>query len=535
MASTIHVFFLSYRNIVENKKMNTDYANTENPQIMDMLSHTNSGMVDGENIANEVNKLLITLLGIFTYGSIIGLLSPLILVLLLISGMVSYLMLSYVRRYTEKNKDKWAHLDRKIKYLRKISSQYEHAKDIKIYGMKAWFMELTTQYQKLRMQWYLRIFNKNLLANLVTNGLRFIRDGVAYYILIGLVLDNHIDLGAFVFFLGAITGFSNWLSTIIEQFSTIANQSVNITRLRNYLDIKDTFNYGDGCLLPNKAEIPYDIIFNNVTYAYPKSDKLTLNKFDLVINKGEKLAVVGVNGAGKTTFVKLLCGLYYPSSGDILLNGKNMREYNIEEYYTQFSAVFQDVNLLPIPIAEFVAASSDQIDENKVREVLTRVGLHEKINTFPNNIHTYLVRGVFEDSIDLSGGEKQKLLLARALYKNAPVIVLDEPTAALDPIIENEIYKQYAELTAGKTSIFISHRLSSTRFSDRIIFIDKGKIVEVGSHEELMAKGGLYENMFNIQSHYYKNANTPLSGCGAIVNVKGEVPERDGGAVYEKP
>ena len=202
--------------------------------------------------------------------------------------------------------------------------------------------------------------------------------------------------------------------------------------------------------------------------------------------------------------VKLLCGFYYPTDGEIRLNGRPVTDYNIENYYTLFSAVFQDIYLLPVTIAEFVSSSDSAIDRERVKEVLRRAGLESKIESLPNGIDSRLMKGVFEDSIALSGGETQKLMLARALYKDAPVIVLDEPTAAMDPIAENELYLQYHSLTQNKTSVYISHRLSSTQFCDRIIFMENGKIIETGSHEELIKLGGKYANMFALQGHYYK-------------------------------
>ena len=216
---------------------------------------------------------------------------------------------------------------------------------------------------------------------------------------------------------------------------------------------------------------------------------------------------MGINGAGKTTLVKLLCGLYIPTEGEVRLNGISVTDYNILYYYSLFSVVFQDMYLLPVTIAEFIASDNTNIEEEKVHYVLRLAGLEQKIQSLPKGIHSHLMKGVFDDSIELSGGEKQKLMFARALYKNAPVVVLDEPTAALDPIAENELYQKYGNLTQGKTSIYISHRLASTRFCDRIVLIDNKTIAESGSHEELMKTGGKYAKMFEIQSQYYKEEN----------------------------
>ena len=493
-----------YQGLIDLKDKTTDYENTENPKIDDMMGHAYDGSWEAERLPKNLNDLLINLFGMFTYASIIGTLNLFILFLIIISSTINYLTLIYVTKYTDKNRNKWKHLDRKNEYLYDISPQYERAKDIKLYNMRVWLLELTKLYQNLRMKWHIKIYNKNLMAGIVDGGLRFIRDGVSYVVLIYMLLNNKIDVGSFVFYFGAIAGFSGWLSSILNRFSSIVSDNIGINRLRAYYDVEDKFNHGKGISLPTKDETPYEIEFRNLTYAYPGSAKPAINNISFKINKGERLAVVGSNGAGKTTLVKLICGLYYPTSGSVMINGKDAKKYNIDDYYTQFAAVFQEINLASITISHFVTGDGEKIDKIKVQNALTLAGLDKLIGRLPDGIETHLMKGFHDDGIDLSGGERQKLMLARALYKNAPVIVLDEPTAALDPIAENELYTKYADLTKGKTSIYISHRLSSTRFCDRIIFIQDGKIAEYGSHSELMAKNGLYANMFNIQSHYYK-------------------------------
>ena len=226
------------------------------------------------------------------------------------------------------------------------------------------------------------------------------------------------------------------------------------------------------------------------------------------IKAGEKLAVVGLNGAGKTTLIKIICGLYNPTSGKIYINGHEKDEYNIYDYFSLFATVFQDYYFLPVSIANTISSHTDEnTDRNKVIKCLDLAGLSKKVSELENSIDSMLNKQLNENGIELSGGEKQKLLLARAIYKNAPILILDEPTAALDPIAENELYQKYNALTQNKTSIYISHRLASTRFCDRIIYLENGKNIEIGSHTELMKNGGKYAKLFEIQSHYYNNKN----------------------------
>ena len=213
---------------------------------------------------------------------------------------------------------------------------------------------------------------------------------------------------------------------------------------------------------------------------------------------------MGLNGAGKTTLVKLLCGLLDPTEGRVLLNGQDIRTFDRAEYYRLFSAVFQDYSLLCTTVAENVAQTASNIDEERVWKCLQKAGLTEVIQALPQGIHTHVGRDVFLDGVLFSGGQTQRLMLARALYKGSPILFLDEPTAALDPIAEDDIYRKYSAMTEGKTSLFISHRLASTRFCDRILFLDQGKIAEEGTHEMLLALGGGYAKLFEVQSRYYQ-------------------------------
>lgn len=270
------------------------------------------------------------------------------------------------------------------------------------------------------------------------------------------------------------------------------------------MDYPNKFNHGKGCELP---KAPLKIELKDVWYRYDGAADDTLKGIDLVIEQGENLALVGINGAGKTTLVKLICGLYTPTRGEIFVGGKNIKEYNIEEYYSLISAVFQDIQRVAFTMFEFVASSD--LSRPTAREdavlAMKTAGIYEKIAGLKHGIDTHLMKAVYDDGVDLSGGETQKLILARAIYKNGAILILDEPTSALDPIAENKLYLQYNELTKGKTSIYISHRFASTRFCDRIVLLEDGVIKESGTHEELMQQNGRYAYMFGVQSKYYQS------------------------------
>ena len=499
-----------YQHAISEKHMRTDYANTDNPEAITKYQHAMSDACSGqcapEFIWQSLLGLFISLLGIFTYGFVIAIVSPWILMFLFLSAFITYLVSRWQRNYIEKNKDHWVTVDRKIGYLQSFSERFDHAKDIRIYGMFDWLSDMLTGFQKERFGWTKKVSARTLGGTCINALLMLIQNGVAYAILIVMVFNNEVGAGDFVFYFGAITGFSAWLNGIGNMVNDITHKSIKIGYYRDYFDIEEKYNHGEGCPMPTEQELPVDIELNNVSFKYASADGeiYALKNVNLKIEQGEKLAIVGANGAGKTTLVKLMCGFYYPSEGEIKLNGHAIADYNIEDYYSLFSAVFQDIYLLPVTIAEFVSSSEKEIDRDRVMDVIRQAGLADKINSLPNGIDSRLMKGVFDDSIEMSGGEKQKLMLARALYKDAPVIVLDEPTAALDPIAENELYLKYNELTANKTSVYISHRLASTRFCDRIVYLENGEIVESGSHDELMKLGGKYAHMFELQSHYYK-------------------------------
>lgn len=499
-----------YQHAISEKHMRTDYMNTDNPEAITKYKHAMrdacSGQCAPEFIWQSLLSLFISLLGIFTYGSVIATVSPWILLLLFLSAFITYLVNRWQRNYIEKNKDKWTTIDRKIGYLQGFSERFDHAKDIRIYGMSGWLTDMLAGFQMERFGWTKKVSAHTLGGTFINALLVLIQNGAAYAGLIVMVFNNEISAGDFVFYFGAITGFSAWLNGIGNEVNDIIHKSIKIGYYRDYFEIEETYNHGEGCPMPTEQELPVNIELKDISFKYASADgeKYALKNVNLKIGKGEKLAIVGANGAGKTTLVKLMCGFYYPSEGEIKLNGHTIADYNIEDYYLLFSAVFQDIYLLPVTIAEFVSSSEKEIDRDRVMDVIRQAGLADKINSLPNGIDSRLMKGVFDDSIEMSGGEKQKLMLARALYKDAPVIVLDEPTAALDPIAENELYLKYNELTANKTSVYISHRLASTRFCDRIVYLENGEIVESGSHDELMKLGGKYAQMFELQSHYYK-------------------------------
>jgi ABC-type multidrug transport system fused ATPase/permease subunit len=519
MSARFYVISKRFEMEINEKEMTTDFANTDNPGVQNKLGRAQGNIWATDMIFSSIGRFAGNILGIFTYSAIIVTMSPIILVVIAVSSVINYFMGKNQIKYADKHKDITSERWRKQWHITGYAREFEYAKEVKLYGMTGWINDMLGKFKFESLKWEKNLSFRSFMINTVNALLTLIRDGAAYIILIYMLLDNKITLGDFAFYFGAVAGFARWLDGIANSFNSIIQQSLAVGYCREYLDIQDVYNHGTGCELPKKEDLPLEIEFRNVSYKYQGAENYTLKNIDLKINKGEKLAIVGENGAGKTTLVKLLCGYYYPTEGEIYINGKSLPEYNLEEYYTMFAAVFQDIGLLPITIEEFVSsrnAESGDIDGDKVKRVIEQAELGDKVAALSSGVKTKLMKSVYDDAIDLSGGEKQKLMLARALYKNAPCIILDEPTAALDPIAESNLYNKYNELTQDKTSVYISHRLASTRFCDRIVYIEKGGIAEQGTHNELIKSSGRYANMFDLQSHYYKenieNAENVKSG-----------------------
>ncbi|MBN2878338.1 MAG: ABC transporter ATP-binding protein [Clostridia bacterium] len=490
------------------KTILTDYENItckagqdKKRKALESLESDTSGT---EVIITESAQTLKNIGGILIFGGILGFMNPYILLLLAAGAIINILVSRHALKYEQKHKDEYISIDNKLYYLREQCVEIDNAKDIRMYSMSEWLIDMFESFIGQRYKWHKKVEYKKYVPNVVDSLIIFLRDGLAYAYLIYQVIKG-MPVGDFALYLGAIAGFSVWLSGLSDNMSEIKRCSLQIDNLRDYLDMEDKTNRGKGLPLPKNEELPFSITLKDVSYKYSESDEYTIEKMNLHIKKDEKLAVVGVNGAGKTTLVKLICSLLTPQEGEILINGTNIGEYNIREYQSLFSVAFQDACILSFTIAENVSMRPKETsDITLVNESLKRAGLAEKVDKLKSGAMTYLNNIFTDEGADLSGGEKQKLILARALYKDAPVLILDEPTAALDPIAEAALYDEYAKMTKGKTSVYISHRLSSTRFCDRIIFIENGEILEEGTHAELMKKGGKYAHMFEVQSHYYK-------------------------------
>ena len=457
-----------------------------------------------EAIWTTLTELTTNILGFVFYVILMSSVQPLLLIVILATTVISYFVGNYVNEWGYRHREEEAEMANQIYYLDRRVSDFSAAKDIRIFGLRPWLNEVYNKVVATYTAFHQKAQGVYIWARIVDLVLTFLRNAIAYAYLIGLVIGNGLSVSDFLLFFSAVGGFTAWVTGILGGFNTLHKQSLDISTVRECLEYPEPFKFDEGEHIEAEADRLYEIRLENISYRYPGADKDTLTNINLTLHPGEKLAVVGLNGAGKTTLIKLICGFLDPTDGRVLLDGKDIRDYNRRDYYKMFSAVFQTFSLLAGTIATNVAQDSVGIDMDRVKECIDKAGLRKKVESLKDGYETYLNREVFEDAMLLSGGETQRLMLARALYKNAPFIVLDEPTAALDPIAESEMYQKYNEMTSGKSSIYISHRLASTRFCDRIIMIADGGIGEEGTHEELLKAGGKYAELFEVQSKYYK-------------------------------
>lgn len=489
------------------QRMRDDYLSYD-VQMMKLDERGNAAIRDnhtaGVHFPMDFANLAGTILNFILFGSVISLLNPVIVLLLLAGSAINYAVGAWERRKNWETQDIRNKLDKKIKYTTLgISNNFCWAKDIRLYHMQDGLHERFMRLYGMAKSEKWKCERRSVLAAIVGFLIVLVRDGAAYGFLIGKVAAGELTAASFVLYFSAITSMSGLIGRILWTINRVLDGALEVSDFREGLETDGKLNHGKGIPVPKKA---FSIEFRHVSFRYPKGEKKVLDDVSFTIKAGEKVALVGVNGAGKTTLTRLMCGLLLPDEGEILLDGHTLYEYNRDEMYTLFGLIPQSYSILPCSIAKNIACvgEDEEIDSKRLEKSIEQAGLAEKIAALPLGVNTPLGRELSNDGIELSGGETQKLLLARLLYKNPLFLILDEPTAALDPIAEDQVYHQYGEITKETTSVFISHRLASTRFCDRIFLLDGANFAEVGTHEELMAAGGKYRELFDVQSKYYK-------------------------------
>lgn len=512
-----------YMMVVLNRKaMRIDFEHLENPDVMDCYqkaqSSCNSNDAGVEGMMRQMTWFLrsfaVTVVGI----AILGTMNPLVVVLLVALAVGNFLIVNHTNKVAkEKVWDPLAPWWRKRYYMQNTTTNFEEAKDIRMFGLKDWLLFKYRELNKIRYDAQ-KINAKFWFWTSVTGNVIWFLSQIAVYAwLVFSMVKGTLTIGNFSLYLASTGTFFEYISSFLNGASTVLAKSRQVDDFRSFLDFDGGDEVETGKLLPKTDT--YEFIFENVSFKYPKAERYALKNLNLTLKAGERLAVVGLNGAGKSTMIKLLLRLYEPTEGRILLNGVDVREYNKQSYYEVFAPVFQQVELFAFPMEENVSMKEpERTDGKKAEECLHAAGLGEKLAALPAGTKTELLKIVYDDGVDLSGGEKQKLALARALYKEAPVVVLDEPTAALDALAEAKLYEDFDKLIGGKTAVYISHRLSSTQFCNNVAMFAEGEMVEYGTHAELMEKGGAYAEMFRIQAQYYvedaKNVEGEVAAYG---------------------
>lgn len=517
----IHIFrsrlYDAFDRAQARKAAETSYPNTLDPAFH-RIQELAYRVMGGTNVQTPpvamvtlTGDLCTAVLGFGLYLLLLRGLPPVLLVLVVGTTAIGFFAGKYAGSWEFRTREEAAKYRYEMLFVTNTAMSNEMPKDIRLFHMQPWLMEIYDKALELYQGYCGRRERRFLGAKAADVLLTLARNGIAYAYLLHAALTSGQSASLFLLQFSAVTGFTAWITTILDSLIALHRESQKLCRIREFLEWPEPFRLEGGKAVPRSSK-GYALRLENVSFRYPEAERDTIHGMDLTVRPGEKLAVVGLNGAGKTTLVKLLCGLLDPTEGRVLLNGEDIRQFNRRDYYRLFTAVFQEHSLFSASLAANIAQSEADIDMERVRECVRTAGLEEMISGLPEGLGTNLGKALHDDGIELSGGQEQRLLLARALYKDAPILLLDEPTAALDPIAENDMYLRYDAITRGRTAVYISHRLASTRFCDRVLFLKDGQIAEAGTHEELLALGGEYAALFQVQSRYYREGGTDHEG-----------------------
>lgn len=484
--------------------MKIQYSDVEQPRIRDFIELAKDGS-NFMNILDEISNLITSVITLAGLAAIIVTIQPIIFLFIALVVFFRFITDRRNRKLWEKWRPRYAPISRKTAYFFRIMQNREFGKEVRINNLQDWLYKKvndhTGVYLKASLQHNIEIQRNSILSSFTT----ILQECAVYIILAYRVVFKGMTIGDFSMYMTSVNTFSDNISSIVGSILAIMQNGVFAKDFRYCIELSES--QSENTKKTEKIDTSHVTIeFINVSFKYPNTEKMILKNISFKIQGNETIAIMGLNGAGKTTLIKLLCRFYKPTEGKILLNGINIDDFSYDDYINYIGAVFQDFKLFDFSIGENVCLS-DEMYVTKVKECIQKCGLGDKLDSLQNGLDTNISKEFDPEGIEFSGGEGQKLAMARALYKNAPIIVLDEPTSALDPIAESEIYEKFNEITKDKMTIYISHRLSSCRFCDRIIVLNNGMIAEYGSHDELINKQGLYSQMWNMQAQYYVGSN----------------------------
>lgn len=485
--------------------MAMDFEHTEDPDALDQLNKAKEGITwysgGVVNILNDFYNIILNICILFC-GSILVIKGCPWLIVIQMAGLVFIAYFNFRNNEIQvKSFQELSRLNRRFGYYFYQVANFSFGKDIRLYDSVDMF---STRGQEENNKMY-HVWKKQALGtmknNQYVNIVNTFRDSISYFYLGFLALMKRITVGDFTMYVSAASTFYWAMYRVVTNVQEVTKHCSYIAEYLVFMEYPAVMPKGN-MPVPQQA---HTIEFKDVSFKYPRSEEYVLHHVNLTLHPGEHLSIVGLNGAGKTTFIKLLCRLYDVTEGEILLDGRNIKEYSDAEYRKVFAPVFQDFQLFAFSLKENVALDkSDSVSEEEIQRALQLSGVYEEAVKLEQGIDTIIYKSFDEKGTDLSGGQRQKVAISRALYKNAPVVILDEPTAALDPVAEYEIYKKFNDLVGGKTAIYISHRLSSCKFCDKIAVFAEDHIKEYGTHSELIEKkDGIYAEMFAAQAQYY--------------------------------
>ena len=484
-----------------------EYCCLEEPEFADRAKGARralSGPTGFEGVYRNFIKLCTCSLTILVYVVCMCRFQPVLALACILGTCLSIYINGRIADYIGERKNELSETERQKEYFENMSYDFSYGKDIRIFSLAG---RLNQEYRK-KSGAYINVFSgitgREFELGLWELGSILLRDGISFFLIVRGYYSGALDLGDVTLFAGMLLSLSSILETAVETFKNWIKCLTYSSMYLAFMEDTSMIRTG-GTRRAVSEDETLKIEFRDVSFRYPGSERWILRHFNLTIDKGERLAIVGINGAGKSTIIKLLTGLFPVTEGEILVNGINIQEYDAREYAKMFSAVYQEIKVYAASFIENVAGVEHDADaRGRAVRCLEAVGLKEKIESLPQGYDTPLLKVIEDGGTDLSGGQSQKLAIARALYKDANMIILDEPTASLDALAESEIYRSFNELVGNKTAVYISHRLSSTTFCDKIMLFSPEGILEYGNHESLMALKGEYYHMFETQGQYYR-------------------------------
>lgn len=498
-----------WKKLMGDKMMQMRFYHLENPDVLDQISKAQDGLLGYGNNLGGFQALINNIISILSnFLSVVGIIYIIaqinIWLIFILIGIVGLRLWnqSQIKKLNIQQWEERKRMNRENEYYSSLLTDFKYGKDIRLYACKDLLITKNKEYIEDTYQYQIKINQKFKKLTIIDNLFNMVNQLLTYGYVAYYFIQSYISIAQYSLYVTSINTFISSSYSIFNSFLNIRQNTKMMSEFKKFMEIDATYQEGNVKINPNE---PIVLEFKDVSFAYPNTTEYVLRHINCRMEGQKKISIVGENGAGKSTFIKLLMRLYDPTEGEILLNGINIKEIPIQDYYALFSVVFQDYQLIGFNLGEQIT-SSDTFDEEKVLQILSEVQFNHKMENLQKGLATSMLKYFDDQGIELSGGESQKIAIARALFKDGKILILDEPTSALDPLAEYEIYSQFHKMTQGKLTFYISHRLSSCRFCDEIMVLEHGEIVQLGHHDKLILdEKGKYFEMFKAQAKYYQD------------------------------